>query len=463
VVGNTVSVGWAPAQNAVPVTSYTVQTLVGGVAVATQTVSPTGTGVFPPNFLVIPNLANGVYTFSVTANNLLGPSAATTSALVTVPVILPPSIPTNISATAGNAAAFVGFAAPPNSATQGVTSYTVTSIPAGGTANVAAPANSAVVTGLQNGTTYTFVVQAVNAGGTGMQSTPSNPVTPQAAFSVGLKLNAPLSVPTTNVMATITATLTNSTASAINGTILNYTLSQATPDGASILIAQPGLGTCTNTATKAICNIGTVAAGASVNVSVIVQIKSNNITSTIDFSTTTITGPISGTIPSQDTTTPGAPPQGGNGPSVPVTVTASSAKSTLNTGATTIHTFGLSNTTSTLANNLSFTIYEPTQLTITSITPSSNLASDPATCGAATATTLNGLPVKKIVCNIASLGGNNKNGNKPTEAQTMTVVVNVAAQTQKLQSPQTLTVSSVVAFDGIDSLSPTATFTQTVK
>lgn len=462
VVGNTVSLGWAPAQNAVPVTSYTVQTLSAGVAIATQTVLPTGAGIFPPNFLVIPNVANGVYTFSVAANNAVGSSAATTSASVIVPVVVPPSIPTNVAATPGNQAAFVSFAAPPNAASQGITGYTVTSIPAGGTVTIAAPATSTPIGGLTNGTSYTFVVQAINAGGAGMKSTPSNAVTPSAALSVGLKLNAPLSVPTTNVMATISATLTNSTAGALTNTTLNYNLT--TTDGASILIAQSGLGSCTNTAVKATCSISSIAPGASVTMSVIVQIKSNNITSAVDFSTTTVTGPLTGTVPSQDTTTPGAPPQGGNGPSVAVTVTANSSKSTLNTGANpAVHTFGLSNTTSTLANNVSFTIYEPTQLTITSITQTSNLASDPATCGAATATTLNGLPVNKIVCNIASLGGNNKNGAKPTEAQTMTVTVNVTSQTQKLQSPQNMTVTAVVAFDGIDSLSPTATFTQTVK
>jgi hypothetical protein len=76
---------------------------------------------------------------------------------------------------------------------------------------------------------------------------------------------------------------------------------------------------------------------------------------------------------------------------------------------------------------------------------------------------LNGQPVNNIVCSIASLGGNLKNGNKPTTAQTITITVNVTAPAPKLSKPINLAVSSAVAFNGIDSLSPSANFTQTVK
>ena len=54
--------------------------------------------------------------------------------------------------------------------------------PGGATATATgATATSAVVTGLANGTSYTFTVHATNAVGTGPESAPSNAVTPQAA------------------------------------------------------------------------------------------------------------------------------------------------------------------------------------------------------------------------------------------------------------------------------------------
>jgi hypothetical protein len=460
-VGNTITVSWSPAQTGVPVTSYTVRASTG--ALADHTVTPALGGTFPPNFLVIPGVANGTYAFKIIANNAQGNNGlSTASNTVKIPTVVPPSIPTNVSATAGDTVAFVSFVAPPNSATQNITSYTITSSPGGVTKTVGAAATTGTVTGLINGTTYTFTVHANNAATTpGMESTPSNAVTPIAAqVPVTLALNGPLTVSSVPIMSTFTATLTNTTPNLATGLTLTYNLT--TTDGAAVLIGQPGSGTCTTTSSILVnCNLGSLAAGASVNVNFLVQIQTNSISATATFNgTATPAGgaatAVTSTTPVLNTTTPGAPPQGGNGPTLTVTVTASSAKPTLNTNTGTTHTFVATNTGSILATNLSMLITEPGQLTITGVTASSTAPADPVTCNPAIVTP--GQPTT-ILCNIASLGGNLKNGNKPNTAQTITIQVNV----QSTATTFTLPVSATVAFDGIDAVSPTATFTQTVK
>jgi hypothetical protein len=89
-----------------------------------------------------------------------------------------------VIATPGNAAATVTWTAP-GSGGSAITSYTVTPYLAGvaqATTSVTGspPATTATVTGLTNGSSYTFTVTATNAVGTGKPSSPSNAVTPSA-------------------------------------------------------------------------------------------------------------------------------------------------------------------------------------------------------------------------------------------------------------------------------------------
>src|SRR6185312_16122917 len=369
-VNNDITVAWNPAQTGQQVTSYTVQafTFPAGVSVPDQTVLPPAGGTYPPNFVVIPGLPNGSYSFRVIANNAQGnngPSQPSNS--VTLPTVVPPGIPTNVTATAGDTVAFVNFVAPPNAANQAITSYTITSKPGGFTATVGSTATSGTVTGLTDGTTYTFTVHANNAGGAGMESTPSNPVTPTVQPTVSIKLTGPKSVSSVPIQTTYTASLSNTTANDVTGTSLTYVLSQASPDGAFIIAAQTGQGTCTSGGTgvtSITCSIGTLTAGSTVNVAFIVQIQTNDVTGTATFSGTDFNlNPVSGSS-TLTTATPGAPPTGNPGPTVTVAVSASSAKPSMNRATSTTHTFVATNTTATLANNLSFTISEPSQLTI---------------------------------------------------------------------------------------------------
>ena len=95
-----------------------------------------------------------------------------------------PSAPTGVLATSGNTTATVSWTPPPNGNSP-LTAYTVTPY-IGSVAQTATmvtgspPAATATITGLTNGTAYTFTVTATNAIGTGPASAASNPVTPNA-------------------------------------------------------------------------------------------------------------------------------------------------------------------------------------------------------------------------------------------------------------------------------------------
>lgn len=87
-----------------------------------------------------------------------------------------PGVPTIGTAVRGNLKATVAFTPPASNGGAVITSYLVTSTPGSFTAS--GTASPIVVTGLSNGTGYTFKVQAINSVGTGTASAASNSVTP---------------------------------------------------------------------------------------------------------------------------------------------------------------------------------------------------------------------------------------------------------------------------------------------
>lgn len=89
-----------------------------------------------------------------------------------------PNAPTNVTATGGDASASVSFTAPTNVGGSAITGYTVQSNPGN---FVGSGASSPItVSGLSNGTSYTFNVWALNTYGPSPAGGPSGSVTPTA-------------------------------------------------------------------------------------------------------------------------------------------------------------------------------------------------------------------------------------------------------------------------------------------
>lgn len=128
----------------------------------------------------VPNLSPGTYTVTVSAVG-----GTTTAGTYTVnapppppPAPLVPGAPTGVTATAGDAIATLTWQAPASRGTYPVTSYQVESVPGG--QSCLASSLTCEITGLTNGTTYTFRARALSGAGWGAWSSPSNAVTPEA-------------------------------------------------------------------------------------------------------------------------------------------------------------------------------------------------------------------------------------------------------------------------------------------
>ena len=143
-----------------------------------------GTCVTTTTSCVVAGLVTGAsYTFAVVAKNINGngPVSVATSA---VTILAVPNAPTAVSAVAGVNSASVSWTAPAGDGGSAITGYTVTSSPGGLTCLPQSLVTlSCDVTGLTNGTDYTFTVVAINAIGTSAASVASNSVSPTAPAS----------------------------------------------------------------------------------------------------------------------------------------------------------------------------------------------------------------------------------------------------------------------------------------
>ena len=177
-------IGAATAGVAAADVTFTAPAFDGGSAITgyTATSSPggiTGTGSTSP--ITVAGLTNGTsYTFTVTATNAVGTSAASAASNAAVPAATPffvPGAPTIGTATrTASQTCSVTFTAPASDGGAAITSYVATSTPGGITSSAASSPIS--VPGLTNGTSYTFVVHAVNSVGAGPTSAASNAAIP---------------------------------------------------------------------------------------------------------------------------------------------------------------------------------------------------------------------------------------------------------------------------------------------
>jgi hypothetical protein len=131
----------------------------------------------------VTGLTNGIsYTFTVNATNSVGHGQESAPSNSVIPGGVPGN-PKNVVATAGNGQATVTWDYLDLNTYPLITSYTVTASPGGATAtkelfhNWSTSDLVATVTGLTNGTSYTFTVTATNSIGEGFPSSASNAVT----------------------------------------------------------------------------------------------------------------------------------------------------------------------------------------------------------------------------------------------------------------------------------------------
>jgi len=181
----------------------------------TGTITITPTGLSPitktftnsstsQTFTITPNTTGTITLTPSNNSSLINPSSITyvSNASITVP-----SAPTNVSALAGNASASVSFTTPSSNGGSVITSYTVTSSP--GNITTTGLNSPITVSGLTNGTSYTFTVKAINAIGSSVASSASSAVIP--------------TLPSDTTLPTITAFVIPATATSLTVPITTFT------------------------------------------------------------------------------------------------------------------------------------------------------------------------------------------------------------------------------------------------
>ncbi|HSK44467.1 MAG TPA: fibronectin type III domain-containing protein, partial [Candidatus Binatia bacterium] len=437
----------SPPPQGAPVTSYLVTSNPGGIVVSIP--APTGnTGT-----ALVGGLTNGVsYTFTVQAVDLAGPSApsapsnAVTPSAANVPVITTAiSGPTSVSSAPSQVTYTITVTNPitPTSAFPANVSVTHTLSPV--RAVIAASGAS------RNGTTGVVTITTTSAHGLNIGQSITIAGVTDASFNGTFTIQ---DVPTAT---TLTYAQAGLTATSGSGTVTGLPL-------ANIVLAQTSQGTCTAGGAGVItvtCNQGSLAAGASSTMTVIVQIQSQAILNSVVASGTDDAGtPLANATASLTTTVP--LPTISN-VSTAVSVAGNAQVPNPNVGQAGNIIWTISNTTTTAAPNVVFTIFTPNGLTINAPNPPSVAVNNggAGSCAAGTAATVNGVSGTQFVCTTPTLGGSTKNGAKPPQTMIITQNVTPAAGTSKA----VFKVIGAVSFGpgGTDTLPSSVTLTISVR
>jgi uncharacterized repeat protein (TIGR02543 family) len=231
----------APASNGgSAITGYTITSSPGGF---TCTAAANATS------CAVSGLTDGVaYTFTAVATNAIGNSSASSSS-ASVTSAGAPSAPTSVTATVANGSSVVSVSGASANGSA-ITGYTVQAYDgtgaaiAGKTCSITSPATTCTVSGLTNGSDYTFTATATNGVGTSAESAPSATTTPAGAPS------APTGVTVTSGTGKVTVEWT--AASANGAPITSYTAQAYDPDGNAVSGA-----TCTISAPSTSCDVST--------------------------------------------------------------------------------------------------------------------------------------------------------------------------------------------------------------
>ncbi|PBQ26779.1 hypothetical protein AYI97_14330 [Shewanella algae] len=241
--------------------------------------------------------ASGTLTFVTTGNCSIDADQAGDSSYNAAPTVtqsftvnaVVPGAPTSVNAVASDASATVSFSAPASTGGAAISSYTVTSSPGGFTAS--GTASPLTVSGLSNGTNYSFIVSASNIAGTGPASSPSNTVTPKANQTISFNNPGAQSFGTTPTLAaTASSGLTpvfSSTTTGVCTITASGTLTFVTTGNCSIDADQAGDGSynAAPTVTQSF-TVNAVVPGAPMSVSAVAADAS----ATVSFSAPASTG-----------------------------------------------------------------------------------------------------------------------------------------------------------------------------